>query len=294
MTYKLLVFSLIFLYSVCSYSETVFTYRGKESINDTRYEYDRLLLELALKKTEDKYGPYKMVASKMGANELRSVMAAETGIYENYFVKQSVRPELVENLAYIPFPIDRGIVSYRVAFIAEKNKATIANIKTLEQLKKLTILQGVGWFDKEILESQGFEILSSGYYESMFNMIARGRADLFIRGANEFLNEWESHKNIEGLAYDQTIVIHYPMPRFFFTNKANTKAIERVSEGILIAYNDGSLVKLWQEQYQESIDFSNLKNRRIFELENPFINDVDPSYIQYNYDPFKPNEETME
>jgi hypothetical protein len=294
MIYKSFVLFLLFFYSACTYSETTFTYREKESVNDSRYEYDRLLLELALKKTEDKYGPYKLVASKMGATELRSIMAAETGVYENFFVKQSVTPELVKNLAYIPFPVDRGIVGYRVAFIAEKNKEKIAKIKTLEQLKMLSILQGVGWFDIKILEHQGFKILSSGYYESMFNMVARGRADLFIRGANELLDEWESHKKIEGLAYDQTIVIHYPMPRFFFTNKANTEAIKRVSEGIIAAYNDGSLVKLWKEQYQESIDFSSLRNRRIFELENPFLNDVDPSYIQYNYDPFKPDEEKME
>lgn len=291
---KFIVFSLLVLYSASSYSEMIFTYRGKESVNDARYEYDRLLLELALKKTEEKYGPYKMVSTKMGANEPRSAMDAETGVYENFFVKQSVSPELLKSLAYIPFPVDRGIVSYRIAFIAEKNKEKVANIKTLEQLKKLTILQGVGWLDNDILESNGFKVMTSSYYEPMFKMIARGRADLFFRGANEFLDEWDTNKKIEGLAYDQTIAIHYPLPRFFFTNKANTKAIERVSEGIFTAYNDGSLVKLWKEQNQVSIDFSNLQNRRIFKMDNPLIKDLDPSYIKYNYTPFKSNEDTME
>lgn len=266
---------------------TVFTYRSPESINDNRYEYDRLLLDLALRKTEAKYGPYKLVASISGANELRSVMIAETNIHENYFVKQSVKPSLMEKLAYIPFPIDRGIVSYRVAFIAEGKQEKIEKIKTVEQLKKLTIVQGTGWFDTEILKHQGFTLLSSSYYESMFNMVARGRADLFTRGANELLHEWKTHQNIKGLTFDKSMVIHYPMPRFFFTNKSNTEAIKRVSEGIMIAYKDGSLIELWQQQYQESIDFVALKNRTLFKINNPFIKALDSSYEQYNYDPFR-------
>lgn len=281
---------LFILFNLCINSvlaDTIFTYREKESINDTRYEYDRQLLDLALKKTEQKYGPYKLVPSEAGANTRRCQIDAETGRYENFFFKQSVTPDLLKTLAHIPFPIDRGIVGYRVAFISNETKEKLTHIKTIDDLKKLTVLQGIGWPDAEILEQHGFTVFLTGYYEPMFKMIARNRADLFLRGANELLDEWKSHKTIKDLTYDQTIVIHYLLPRFFFTTKTNTEAIKRVQEGIMIAYHDGSLIKLWQDNYQASIDFASLKNRKIFELDNHLIDTIDPSFIQYNYDPFE-------
>jgi hypothetical protein len=90
------------------------------------------------------------------------------------------------------------------------------------------------------------------------------------------------------LAYDESIVIHYPLPRFFFTSPENKGAIQRVQEGIFLAYQDGSLLKLWQKYYQPSIEFSALKRRKVVELHNPLIETLDPAYKQYNFDPFAP------
>jgi len=77
------------------------------------------------------------------------------------------------------------------------------------------------------------------------------------------------------------------MPRFFFTTKTNTEAVKRIQEGILAAYNDGSLDQLWHDYYQSSVSFSNLKDRKVFELDNPLIKDLDPAYLEYNIDPFE-------
>jgi len=285
----MIILRILMLFIMCNSvsAETIFTYRAKESESDTRYEYDKRLLDLALQKTEEKYGPYKLVPSAAGSNTKRAQIDAEAGRYENFFFKQSVTPALLEKFGHVPFPIDRGIVGYRVAFVSEETKQKLKSVKTLDELKQLVFLQGVGWNDADILKSHGFNVMLSGYYESMFKMIAYNRADMFIRGANELLAEWEAHKDIENLRYDETIVIHYPMPRFFFTTKTNTEAIKRVQEGIMAAYSDGSLIALWEQEYQASIDFSALKNRKVFELDNPFIQNLDKSFIQYNYDPFE-------
>ena len=94
-------------------SETVFTYQSKESPSDTRREYAKELLRLALEATLEKYGPYKFVPSGQ-MNSARSLMEAKFGNKENYFVRSSVSKELIEEMGYVPFPIDRGGVGYRV------------------------------------------------------------------------------------------------------------------------------------------------------------------------------------
>lgn len=283
---KLILFSVgLFCFS-SAISDTVFTYREKESPNDTRYEYDRRLIELALQKTEDKYGSFKLIPSNPGSNEKRVILEALTNKHENYFFKSSLNPELFKDLDYIPFPIDLGIVGYRVAFTSKKTNKKLKQVKTLDDLKKFSILQGLGWLDVEILEHHGFDLIFSSHYETMFKMVARDRGHLFLRGINEVLDEWHAHKHIKNLVLDDSILIHYPLPRFLFTNKANKEAIKRIHEGILIAYRDGSYHELWQEKYQASIDFSNLKKRNVFKIENPIIKGLDDSYKQYNFDPF--------
>jgi len=203
MFYKMIA-SLVFIFCAdCLHSETIFTYREQETSKDVRYEYDRQLLNLALQKTQEKYGPYKLVPSKFGANERRSQVDAENGVYENFFFKQSATPELMNNFAYIPFPVDRGIVGYRVAFLSTKTKEKLKQVKTLADLKHMTILQGVGWLDAEILQRQGFNVILSGYFDPMFQMVARNRVDLFFRGVNELYDEWQSHRQIPDLTYDE-------------------------------------------------------------------------------------------
>ncbi len=286
MNTKLWLFCLFALCSGTVYSDTTFTYRAPESKHDTRYEYDRRLLELALQKTEAKYGPFKLVPTKPGLNEKRVFLEAKKGTYQNFFFKQSVNNEHLESLLHIPFPLDRGVVGYRVAFISEATKQKLTQVKTLEELKQFTVLQGLGWLDADILRQQGFEVILSSYYDPMFKMVARDRAHLFLRGINEVLDEWQAHKHIKQLVLDDNVVIQYPLPRFFFTNKSNIDALNRIQEGILIAYHDGSLIDLWKKKYQASIDFSNLKNRKMFRIENPIIKGLDDSYKQYNFDPF--------
>lgn len=262
------------------------TYQTKQSKDDKRFEYDNELLKMALEKTKEKYGDYNLVPLKITANHKRIEELALNGEIENLFYKFSASNDRLTKYGYIPFPIDLGIVGYRVAFISKTNEEKIKNINTLEELKKQSVIQGLGWLDVEILKSNGFEVMEGSNYSGLFKMIARNRGDLFLRGANELYNEWDSNKHIKNLTYDTSIIVYYPLPRFYFTNKKNKNAIERIREGLIISYNDGSLIKLWEKHYKQSIDFTNLKKRKIFKLENPFLEGMDKSYEKYIYNPF--------
>lgn len=280
-----IIFTCLF-FSFSALAETVFTARAPESKADLRQNYHYQLLDLALQKTIETHGSYRLELAAEGANMKRSMRNVQQNRYQNYFLRQSVSTELMEKMEPVPFPVDRGIVGYRVAFTSVETKERLKSIKTISDLKKFSIVQGIGWLDTRILKSQGFTVETSSSYESMFVMVARDRADLFTRGANELLGEWQNHKNIPNLTYDESIVLYYPLPRFFFTTKGNKESAERVYSGLIKAYKDGSLIQLWQKNYAPSIAFTKLGKRKIFSVTNPLIEDLDSSYTKYLYNPF--------
>lgn len=264
----------------------IFTFRSPESKTDKRYDYDNDLLKLALEKTKPNYGDYTIKYSGV-MNYARAIKWVGTNKFPNFFIKLSYLDSLTEemNLAFVPFPVDLGIVGYRVCFTNSGLKKELENIRSLKDLRKYRHGQGRGWGDVEILRKNSFEVHEVSKYESLFRMVAKNRFDLFCRGTNELLGEWESRKQIENLVYDQSFSLAYPLPRFFYTNKSNQKALKRVSEGLVIAFNDGSLKKLWRANYQKSIEFVKLENRRIFRIENPFLKNIKVDYKKYFFNP---------
>lgn len=267
--------------------ETLFTYRAPESDTDARYNYDTDLLRLALENTIDSDGPFRLVPSPR-MNFARASTYLENNQLPNFIVKYSYQRDFESrNISFVPFPIDLGIVGFRVCFAHPEVVRQLAQVENIEDLKRFTHGQGVGWTDIEILRHNGFEVTTTTQYESLFLMVANRRFDLFCRGANELLEEFTLHKHIKNLSYDRTIAISYPLPRFFYTNSANKAALDRIHRGLLIAYNNGSLQELWLKHYKESIDFARLEHRKVFPIENPFVDGLEFDYSRFFYDPFK-------
>jgi len=285
---QLVIFTFIsffcFLYSSQTISKsTTFTYQTKLDKDDNRYNYDYDLLKLSLDKTKDKYGDFIMVPLK--ANYKRIEALALEGKIENIIFKKSVSIKRLNKFGYISFPVDLGIVGYRVGFISKKNINKFKDIKSIEDFKQLSILQGNGWLDNKILEANGFKVITGNKYSYLFRMIANNRADLFMRGTNELYWEWITYKQTTNLSYEKKLSLYYPLPRFFFTSKKNMKAIKRIKEGLIMAYEDGSLQKLWKKHYQKSIDFVDLEKRKIYKIDNPFLEGMDKTYGKYIYIP---------
>ena len=276
----------IALFADSAFGNTVFTYRAPESDLDVRYDYDYELLLLALEKTKKTFGEYELRASPR-MNFPRAQLSARANTLPNFFFKDSYKQELTDELTYAPFPVDLGIVGYRACFVSKTNKYKLESIKGIEDLKKLTYGFGLGWLDTIILRHHGFIVHEIPSYEGLFKMVEMNRVDLFCRGANELLGEYNAHKDFKNLTYDKHISLAYPLPRFFFTSKQNKAAAERVFKGLEIAYHDGSLKKLWLKYYEDSINFVNLHKRKIFHLTNPMLKGIDKRYEQYIYNPLK-------
>jgi ABC-type amino acid transport substrate-binding protein len=246
--------------------------------------YEVSVLKLALDKTLKEYGPYELKpAPKINVN--RSLQSIKANTFTNYFASLGYNENYgsPDEITYVRFPVDLGVLSYRTCFVPQESLAKIQKINTLDELRKLSMGQGRGWVDGAILKHNGFEVVEIEPYPNLFKMVAAHRLDLFCRGSNEIKEEYERWGETEGLSYDRHLLIYYPMPIFFYTNSQNKQAVARVTKGLYKAYADGSLMKLWRVHHQASVDFAELDKRKVFRLENPLVKSIDFDYAKYFY-----------
>ncbi|MBL0627236.1 hypothetical protein [Aeromonas jandaei] len=262
----------------------VFTHISPESDRDQRTIYFRELLQLALEKTRDSFGDYELrAAPPMNRIRLRQVL--QTNLYPNFFAVDTPQPDSGEALDYVRFPVELGILGYRICFVSPQQAKAIAGVTRFEQLKQYQNVQGRGWQDAAILRAAGLQVQEVDSYERLFKLVARGRADLFCRGANELFIELDQHRDLPGLTVEQHIALHYPFLHLFYTFKGNQAGIRRLQAGLKLAWQDGSLQRLWLHHFKPSLDQARLHERQLFELPNPLLKGIDFNYDAYHYDP---------
>jgi hypothetical protein len=284
--YAVLVFILCF--TNVTWAEFIVSLRSPEIKNDSRENYNYELVTLALEKTKDEYGPYKILGIPP-MNIARSLYSLEMNSYPNLLLELSYQKKLESesHLDYVYFPIVLGIASYRICFVSPKARDAVRNAKDINDLKKFTIAQGLAWADTEILRFNGFTVLEVSNYKSIFFMVANNRVDLFCRGANELHDEYESFKGIKNLYYDDSFSLFYPLPRFYYFNKNNTLLKERMEKGLFAAYQDGTLKALWSRHFLSSIEFAKLNQRKVHVLINPFMDSSQNNIETFLFNPMQ-------
>ncbi|HAT2712870.1 TPA: hypothetical protein I8303_001588 [Aeromonas hydrophila] len=263
----------------------IVTHVSPESERDLRTLYGQQLLQLALEKTRDSFGDYELrPAPPMSRTRLRQVL--QYNLYPNLLAIDSFpRPEGSHDLDYVRFPVDLGILGYRICFVSPKQQQAVARVRTLHELQQFSHGQGRGWQDAEILRRAGFKVQEVEGYERLFKLVVRGRVDLFCRGANELLTELDTHRDLGQLTVDQHLALYYPFIHLFYSHKDNQHALRRVRAGLQLAWQDGSLQALWLKTFKPALDFARLDQRLLFRLDNPLLQGLDFDYQPYLYDP---------
>lgn len=296
MMYRLLLLYLVYLclfFPSALLAATRFTLLSPENSQDMRMRYYREVMQLALEKTRPEYGDYELLDS-LPMNKARMRIEVQEQGKSALFIVDSwpYQGEVVagqgaaDQVASIPFPIDMGILGYRVCFVGSDRAAELARVNTLDQLRHFTLGAGTGWQDAVILHHGGLTVHEVDNYESLFRMVARGRIDLFCRVANEILPEWQSHQGkVAGLTVDRHLPLFYPLIHVFYSNAHYVQERERLARGLQLAWQDGSLKRLWCHHFQSSLVFANLGARQIFRLGNPLLLKGGVDYRPYLYNP---------
>jgi hypothetical protein len=248
--------------------ELVVTLRAPDSDNDLRNHYARDAVQLALDKTLASDGPYRLQLSAR-MNKRRALVEAAARTAPNFLLVTGPDAGRAAGLAPVPFPIHLGANRYRVCFVHAPRQAAVRAARGRDAVARLRHVQGHDWPDVAVLRANGFNVTEVNVYESMFDLVAVGRADLFCRNVLEVGAELRAHQGMKGLALDDSLLLAYDLPQYLYTHPGNRQAIERVDRGLRLAFADGSLQALLRRHLQPWLPLLKLQRRRLIALTAP-------------------------
>ncbi|APW39884.1 hypothetical protein RD110_23955 [Rhodoferax koreense] len=242
-----------------------------ESGSDVRYGYYWRLLEAALQATEAEYGPFRLEQAPAVMNHQRSMEALVGGQIQVY-LRVLLPPDYADRLALVPVPLDKGLSGYRVLLIHKDTQARLAGVRTLADLRAFTVGQGLGWADIDILANAQLRVVSGRNYEGLFDMLAGKRFDIFPRGINEVVAEYQRHRTAEpALAIDRSLLLAYPLARYFLVSQSpeGQRLRRRLELGLERLRADGRMEKMYTAFKKDILHGLDLRGRRLIRIANP-------------------------
>ena len=238
--------------------------------------YADTLLELALESSTDKYGPYKIlqqpnetVIERQLAELMRGKLSVAVAMPRTKWTKNALR---------VPFPIMKGLASYRLFFITSENKAAIEKVQTLNDLKAFKVGQGRGWSTADILKQHGFEVIYAPDYSTLFPMLAANRFQLLMRGVYEMEVELYANKHaMTNLAIADNIAIYTYLPMYFYVSKSQPELAGRIEYGLKKLHATGQFDRLFKEHFWSALKLLDLNHRKVFVLSN---GNIDATYFE--------------
>ncbi|GGA66865.1 hypothetical protein GCM10011369_05570 [Neiella marina] len=175
------------------------------------------------------------------------------------------------------FPVFRGILGMRLSIVKANQKDILSSVENLNDLKRFVPGQGKTWADTMILESNGLHVTKSHKYPNLFFMLEGERFDYFPRGLFEPWAEVDKYPQLN-LTVDPHILIRYTAPMYFFTRKGNEELAQALFKELESMALSGEYKSLFyaDDEVKQGIEKSNLKDRTMIQLENPYLTEKTP------------------
>ena len=192
--------------------------------------------------------------------------------------------QLNRRLRPIRIPISGGLLGLRAGWTNASQQPLLAEVRDLEDLRQLLLIQGLGWSDVEILDAAGLRTYTTAP-QYLFRLVENQRVQLFPRGIAELEGEsQEVHRSGRGIVLDPHLLVTYPFAGFFYVSPANPRLAKAIETGFERAIADGSYQALVEE-----VIFTpwlrrhlKLRDRQVIHLRNPeaalALADVDPRH----------------
>lgn len=240
-----------------------------QSANDTRDAYNQEILKLALESTKAEYGDYEVRLSEAEIPTLRLIPLVAEQDQVNLMFSPTTK-ELEKSLLPVYFPLDKGLLGYRLLLIRKQDQAKFASVRNLADFRRFSIGQGLGWGDIEILQAAGIKVTTGNSYEGLFAMLMGNRFDSFSRSISEALHEYKERKaQYPNLAIEDSLLIVYPYPNYIFVSKDNPRLARRLKAGLESLLNSGTLDQVFLRYNQPAFDEAHIRSRKVLRLENP-------------------------
>ncbi|MDO3387500.1 transporter substrate-binding domain-containing protein [Gilvimarinus sp. SDUM040013] len=219
------------------------------------------------------------------SSQNRNVAYLQNNIVDVIWIATS--EEYEQRLLPIRIPLFKGLLGQRLLVINKADADAIADVSTIADLKRFSMGQGLGWIDAEILRSNGFTVRTAFNHEQLYSMLKGNRFDALPRGLHEPWEELEHYKK-DNLVVEQTLILSYTLPMYFFVNKENQALANLIESNFKKMIDDGAFEKYFLEhpKIRNALEKSNLSARRVISLKNPFLPKKTPlSNDGYWYNP---------
>src|SRR5450432_953736 len=232
-----------------------------EAPGDTRYDHYWQLLAQALAVTEPDFGPFTLSEATLPMTERRAIDELETGKGSVTVLVHGNVADYEQRLLPIRFPLDKGLLGYRVFLIRGDMQSKLDLVGSLDDLRRYSIGQGREWGDVAILRQAGLNVVEGTSYEGLFAMLSAGRFELFSRSVVEIGEELTRQQPAHpALAIERHLLLFYPLTRYFYVTRspAGDALARRISEGLERMLKDGSFERMFQafkSQFERQIGF---------------------------------------
>ncbi|WP_062569090.1 substrate-binding periplasmic protein [Pseudoalteromonas arabiensis] len=184
--------------------------------------------------------------------------------------------EREQRLFPLRVPLFKGLYGWRLLLTTQSQLKQLEQLHTLDDLKTVYFVQGQDWPDTKILRDNGLVVSTSLDYTSLFNMLNKGRGQLFPRSILEVDIEKEMFENDMDLEVLPQLMLQYPSPIYFFFNKNNTDIADAVTKGIKIMRENGVFDRLFYKYNGAAINNASIHTKTIIELENKDLPPLTP------------------
>jgi hypothetical protein len=234
------------------------------------YDYRWKLLELALAHADTGEGPVRLIPSPDDVTQNRAVLLLQSGAID--VIALGTNHEREQDLLPVKIDILRGLVGFRLLIIRAADQASIATMDDRSLRTRLTFGLNSQWADLPIMQANGFSVVTSPGYESLFHMLAAGRFSAFPRGLNEAWREIDEYKNTyPQLMIEQTKAFYFPYPVYFWVRKENVALAQRITRGLRMSLADGSFRRLFETYHAAEITAVEKDQRHVILLDNPIL-----------------------
>lgn len=244
------------------------------------------VLELALQRCGK---PFSLSLHPVAVNDERARSMLRRG--EIDVVDFGSGAEFEKNFNPVYFPIDRGLLGYRLSLIHYNLESEFARVANLTQLRRYRAGQGLGWSNNAIMQAAGISVVTGPTLESLFPMLEAKRFDFLPLGLNEVYGFSEQYGDFApSMIVDPHVLLVYRFARLFFLRPNCTDLHAMVLIGLKRAFADGSFQKLLNNDpsVRRALQRAKLAQRATITIDNPLLTDAFLSIPDEYY--FKPSE----
>lgn len=214
------------------------------------------------------------------AKETRSLFEMQAG--RVHLSLMPVTPERLlqvqrQQLRMLPIPLERGLLGWRACFTLQGQEDKLAQVRSVGDLRRLVLGQGVSWHDSEIYRRAQITVREipdwrDGEFAQQLEM---GVIDAFPMGLEESLSFFLAHFQIRypQLRLDRHLLLRYPWFRFLWVSPhpSADALYAALQAGFDTIAANGTFLRVWQQHRQEP-PASAWQGRRVLELNTPWFN----------------------